>query len=368
VRSVAVADAQPPTPAPAPSDVAPEPAREAADNQWQAVDLELVVADETDGCPSRAEIAAAIDQLTGRRFVVEGSDVVVRLSVERASGQRLHVGIDVAEGLIDGDASRNFHRLRDLEQAAPCRELLRAAALSVSLHAAPQKAPDETMQRAPSPAASATDAGSVSDTPTRSSPGETQQPSPTEPPGIPQRQPQREAPEPGMPEVPTLGIGAAPLVSVGQSPGLGVGGELQLGIGSARWAVRLGASHVRSTGTTPEPSQPAQRVLAPATDLWLAGCRGFSAGRYRACALAGYSWLHARGRGFFVNRQQLLQTPWVGAQLGASWPLNTRFDAGPRLDVLLPLRPIELRVVGQEEPLWEMSPVTVRLALELFWH
>ncbi len=132
----------------------------------------------------------------------------------------------------------------------------------------------------------------------------------------------------------------------------------------AGWAALLGISHLRSTGNE---TAPAERVLAPATDVWLAGCWLDATARFKACAAGGYSWLAAVGRGFLVNRDALVQTPWLGAQLGLEWPVARALAMGPRLDVQVPLLHVELGIAGDEQPFWELPQLGLRLAWVAVW-
>jgi hypothetical protein len=120
---------------------------------------------------------------------------------------------------------------------------------------------------------------------------------------------------------------------------------------------------VRSTGSS---SANGERVVAPATDLWLAACFQALPG-VKGCAAGGYTWLLAAGRGFFVDRTDLVQTPRLGAQAGVEWPLNARLVTGPRLDLLVPLLGVELRVQGEAQPFWELPPIALRLAWVTAW-
>lgn len=191
-------------------------------------------------------------------------------------------------------------------------------------------------------------------------------PSAVAPPAV--RPPAAAAPRQERPRVSSASVtptlGAAPLLGVGQSPGIGLGGSLFGGLRAEDWSGTLSASYIVGTET---PRAGGGSARGTNTELALSACRLSSLRRMKVCIAGGQLWLRAEGRGFDVNRSALVQTTWLGAQVGGSWSVHADWRWGPRLDLMFPLKPLELRVQGEDAAFWTMPALAARAAVELHW-
>lgn len=92
-----------------------------------------------------------------------------------------------------------------------------------------------------------------------------------------------------------------------------------------------------------------------------------SASRLTWCILGGPWWLVAWGREFDIDRRTVLGTVRFGALASYLWPLSDTVSMGPAASVVVPLRPAELEVLGDEEVAWRGPPMAGRLSVLVQW-
>jgi hypothetical protein len=104
--------------------------------RWQHASLNLQIQAVAAECPTQANVATWVNELTGRTFVVDRAVAELTIRVVDAPNGDLSVNIVAEEQTPAGSVSTE---LRHFQRAFPCAELLRAAALTISLFAeAPQ--------------------------------------------------------------------------------------------------------------------------------------------------------------------------------------------------------------------------------------
>lgn len=372
------------------------------------------VAMEVTGCPTDVEVAAWIDELATEHLASGASrrdaevaacaldprprnatqDVLVR--VELASPElSASFDLDSAVNHIEAGpraeelpelaafvvlppngapamntvATRNSQPMRTLVQRVTCNELLRVAALSVSLIVTPEPLPDVVIARADPPLGSEPGletlglAGSSPETTTTVAlPANVAQPNDVSPatPAKPEGTPSSND---------TLGLvfGARASAGAGLNPGFNLGADGSIGIGVAPWWLEIYASYTSSAkGSIVRDAGLAGSVRSSTLELALLPCRRWAVG-YRVCAEAGYVMFAAEGHGFDANRDDNLNFWGAGGQASYSWPILGALSANLGLAVLVPLSRVDMRVSGVSEPVWQMPMLTARGAFGLEW-
>lgn len=383
---IATAPVEPSPPADS-SQLTPEPT-------WQSVRLSVDVEPTIVGCPQQPELTTWVNQLVGRAFVAETAAVELRIRVRHSESDAL-----VVELFSDDPASLHpAASLRRFERALPCGELLRAAALTVSLFA---KAPDEASPAAvmafpesqpdgPQPPASTdgevaaqplepsatgespvTAVDAVAAPPVNSAPESASSeaaltvPKPSPP-------PQQEAPRPdavdaAAPNSVSVIAGAAGLGALGLNPGVGLGGTLHGGVHVSQWELLIRGGYLASSGQTLTPAA-AGTVYGSTSELLLAACPTFTGSVVlRLCGSVGPVWVYAKGSGFDRDRRTLLTALTAGASAEWLFALSPTLAFGARVELLIPLAPVRYEVAGVPDASWTMWRVTPRGGLGFEW-
>lgn len=391
--------------------------------------VRLNVATEVSGCPTDVEVAAWVDELAAEHIATSASqhdaeaasctaetnprhtaqEVLVRVELARAeltvspnnaapnhleteprSVRLPELAAFVVLPLVGARPTNvapdpTTQPMRTLVQRVTCEELLRVAALSISLLVNPEPSSNAQPRTTATLGNSATPDGGATlnngaeprtDTFATSDVG----PSPE---AIAALAPARAAalPHDVSPATPAHAAsdttaGAAPLgfvlggrasVGGGLNPGFNLGVDGFAGIGITPWWLEVYASYASSAkGSIVRDAGLAGSVRSRTLELGLLPCRRWATG-YRICAEAGYVMFAAEGRGFDSDRDDNLNLWGVGGQGSYSWPLLGALWANLGLAVLVPLSRVDMRVSGVSEPVWQMPAVTARGALGLEW-
>lgn len=404
---------------PARAERAPEPL-------WQHVNLTLEVRATTADCPEQPRVATWVNDLVGREFVVPEAEVELAIGVDIAPNDELLVELVALETTSAGAPLRT--ELRRFQRASSCSELLRAAALTISLFAktpdgdaAPSAAtppPVIVEDSAPSGASELPAVASpVVPSPVVPSPQVSPLPpravsvpsplAPSAPPSPPVGDATAALPQPRSTQqvpadppsavsdsprpapngssfvsevdttesqaVPGLTFGAYALGALGANPGAGVGASGHVGLHWPEWQLLLRGGYLASTGQRLTPSE-LGTIYGPTAEVALAAC-GLLTGpvstptetRLRVCGVGGPLWVYARGRGFDQDRRATATTVAVGASLDLLVLLTAHWAFGVKVDALVPLKPVDYRLEGDPVPSWTMWPVAPRIGLGIEW-
>lgn len=407
---------------PALAERAPEPL-------WQHVNLKLDIRATNVDCPEQPRVATWVNDLVGREFVVPEAEVELAIGIEIAPNDELLVELVALETTSTGAPIRT--ELRRFQRASSCAELLRAAALTISLFAktpvadaAPSAAPSAAtpppeivegiappgaselpavpppaltplppqaapvpLPPAPPPAPPAAPSAPIGDVPAAPRQPEFTQQVAADPPPPPPPAPDssRTAPAPNgvafASEVetteaeagPGLTFGAHVLGALGSNPGAGVGASAQVGLHWPMWQLLLRGGYLGSTGQRLTPAEQGT-IYGPTAEVALAACGVFTGPALtaaetglRVCGVGGPLWVYARGRGFDQDRRATATTVAVGASLDLLILLSSRWAFGVKLDALVPLQPVDYRLEGDPAPSWTMWPVAPRIGLGIEW-
>lgn len=285
--------------------------------------------------------------------------------------------------------------MRELTQRVSCDELLRVAALSISLLINPATPPQSDAVAPPlvalgpeSPAReSPATEPPTTEPPTTGAPGAGETPASApanatqlEPSATSGDAPRREngdanraiSPPRASNASSTEALGpllqATAQVGAGLNPALNLGGELAIGARVGAWAIKASATYTASTKeTTVRRDALTGRVRAT---TWLFGaspCRTIDA-MLEVCATFVHATFAATGRGFDVNYDDTLRFWAVGARSAYVWPITRRLNSHLGLDVLVPLTRIDMRIEGESTAIWEMPLVAARVLWGVEWH
>lgn len=370
------------------------------------------VATEISGCPTDVEVATWIDELAAEHVAISASrrdaelaacapelrtrntaqDVLVRvelaspeLGISRASESAAdHIEAEPrAEALpelaafvvlptkgtpeLNTATARDSQPMRTLVQRVSCNELLRVAALSVSLIVTPEPLPKtDTFGAEPLVGAEPESERLVM----TGSSSEPIIPQPSAAAGLSDVSPKTQArPErtPSSDDALRFALGARASAGGGLNPGFNLGADGFLGIGVAPWWLEVYASYASSAkGSIVRDAGLAGSVRSRTLEFALLPCRRWATG-YQVCAEAGYVMFAAEGRGFDANRDDNLNFWGVGGQASYAWPVLGALSANLGLAVLVPLSRVDMRVSGVVEPVWQMPVLTARGAFGLEW-
>lgn len=401
-------------PVPARADVTPEP-------RWEQVNVRIDVDAAESTCPQAPEVAAWINDLVGRDFVVAEAPVELTIQVSDASNHELAVALVAVEHAPEASTTTE---LRRFQRALSCAELLRATALTISLFAKapatpnPQSAdaentvsrpvaPSERTPVSPTDQVAALESPAGPSAPTDGAPVteaapftppvaqadvvqpraaqpapavtpvlplqvDTPSPKATTPPvSVPPAAPRRVETNNEPPWRPVLGAGAHG--AVGVNPGIGIGGSAVLGLRSSTWEWLVRGAYSASTGERLTPNQPGT-IIGPTTELTLAVCPAFSGfpllGSHptlRVCGFGGAVWVYARGDGFERDRRAQKMTPMLGLSSELLFDLTAALAFGVRLDALVPFEPVSYQVLGEPSATWNMWSIAPRIGFGLEW-
>lgn len=386
-----------------------------------AVDVD--VAPEVDQCPTASELASWVNALAGGHVAastvelqrsnpacltapsalsasasVPTASVLVRVEPAPSTPEPEPRAPALAASLIlqrAPNATAVDSPLRSFVEHVSCEELLRVAALSISLLVAPVSPIDETATsedesstpsgELPEPAAPRTavistapsDAGSTAAT---LAPATNPHPLASQP-----RATQSRTAQPQTAEAPVTAphatdptrnvafmLGAAGSAGGGLNPGLNLGGELSAGLGRDAWSLRAYASlltsvkakAVRTSGLTG--SVRSRTFTVGATPCFTVGARTLG-GEFDLCLDAAYVTFDARGRGFDVNATDTLHFWCVGGHAVYLWPISGSLRGSLGFALLAPLAHVDMRLSGVDGAIWDMAPITGRLSLGLDW-
>ncbi|HEX2731833.1 MAG TPA: hypothetical protein VHM70_09515 [Polyangiaceae bacterium] len=350
-------------------DVDPE-VQAAPEPTWDAVALRADIGAGVFDCPPPAQVGAWANELVGRAFVIDSAPVELRIAVDKTPNQELRLELTAKEfGSPKETAEPRL--LRRFQNALPCSELLRAAALTISLFAINPRAPRETESGVAGPKPRATPAD---DAPALFTTGGEPQARPPQPKqqakpatsSSPAAENRAEAsPDRVNDLTPILaldGYGA-----LGVNPGGGLGGGAQVGLHSTLWEVRLRAGAMASAPYRLTPA-PRGQVRAPTSEVALALCR-LLRGRvtWSLCGFGGQLWLYAHGEQFENNHELLKRSPFVGASGELLWMLGPQLGVGPRLELLVPLVPWTYQVTDEPDAAWKMWSLAPRMGISVEW-
>lgn len=380
--------------------------------------LRLDIASSVVGCPSELEVAEWVNTLTGTAYAVDVAhaeanqgaclgasggestpsgkpsgkpariNVLIRVepsdtaSAElRAAQRQLHVANDDWRTIgavqkpelaaiimaLPSDTTDDLSEtapVRTFIQPATCEELLRVAALSISLLATESlTAPLATLptserpsEAAVSPASTTTDT-SVSKGTGRGTTGPVVSPSATAK--------EVNADALGPRPFPIWGMQAQG--GLGVAPGVNLGGALSAGLGWREWWLRISGSVSTSVkGANIRLEGLAATAVATTWTLGAQPCLTINED-YALCAGAGYALFNARGIGFDVDHSDQLGF-WMASVSGAYyWPLVASLRGSFGLELGVPWSRISMSVRGVAEPVWEMPPVSGALFVGLDW-
>ncbi len=382
-------------PTPAPSET-PRPSATQVDDDtnrtpepiWRHVELHLEVGDGL-RCPDLTQLRTWVNELAGSDFAVEQAPVVLLIRVARAPSDEVRVQVVAreppsTESSVQTDAQPVV--LRTFQRAESCSELLRATALTISLGASsptvsvdppvggdagPEKSdPESTTTQTPNestavlappqsaPVVAASHDGSRDAVP--------RTPPPRTPP--PRGDVAHPIPPPSAMRAPRLTIGAAGHGALGMNPGVGVGPSASFGVRLTDFELLLRGGYMASTGRQLPRAAPGT-IYGPTAEASLVGCLPVSplTGPVRVCALGGVLWVFARGKRFDRDGQALRTTLMLGGSADVLWNVGDHLAWGPRLEVLVPLVPVEFEVTGDPADSWTMWPVAPRVGLGIEW-
>lgn len=357
---------------------------------WSAVSLRLEVDPEVSSCASQSELSDWVNELVGRRFVDEGAPVELRVRVRQAQLEGLSVELLVREA----SPSQAESVLRNFEQTLPCAELLRAAALTISLFARNS----ESSQTTEPPAVASGEvplapldpegAGSPSvgspSVPPVNGQGLTPGGATELPPALVAPQPaERAAPRPeaterrDVPQPPRsseLGnkklqwlAGLGGLGALGVNPGVGAGGTAHVGVHLSQWDIILQGGYVVSSGRrlTTEGSG---LVYGSNSELSLSACPVFQGQvALRVCGSVGALWVYAEGRGFDRDRRDLSATLSVSGSAELLFRLGSQWALGTRAQLLVPMEPVRFQLADAPASAWTMWPLAPRASVGIEW-
>lgn len=372
------------------------------------------VAAEVSGCPTDVEVAAWVDELASEHVAISASQhdpnavACASQTAPRQAAQEVLVRVELApaelSGSLDGASGADHiatepqlemlpqlaafvvlppaeahaasvapntaakvapapttQPMRTLVQRVTCDELLRVAALSISLLVNLEPLPDvgtrtetfATSELGPSPETLAT----VAVPPTVAPPSDV---SPI-PPTVAEASAMRAQSPLGF----VLGIRGA--AGGGLNPGFNLGADGFVGIGIDPWWLEVYASYASSAkGSIVRDAGLAGSVRSRTLELAILPCRRWTNG-YQVCVEGGYVMFAAEGRGFDSDKDDNLNFWGAGGQGSYSWPLLGAFWANLGLAILVPLSRVDMRVSGVAEPVWQMPMVTARGAFGLEW-
>ena len=381
--------AQPETQSPQPTAPAAQGER-TPEPTWQWVRLRVDVEPTVSGCPPQPELTSWVNQLVGRAFVAEEAAVELRILVRRSLGDELVVELFAT----DPTTSQQPAVLRRFERGLPCSELLRAAALTISLFAKAPENPSpeavlafpESEPESPNPPTSAHDetgtqplAPSAATAPPAAVPNATPSTPPSSPTetetvvqaresnGLRQQEMAPSIPLDTTPSRVSVVVGAAGVGAVGLNPGVGLGATLHAGVHVSQWDLLVRGGHLASTGQELTPAEDGS-IFGSTSELLIAACPVFT-GRValRLCGNVGPLWVYARGRGFDRDRRALLTTLSVGGSAELLLELNPALALSARFELLAPLAPVKYEIDGDPDASWMTWKVAPRAAIGVEW-
>ena len=352
---------------------------------WSAISLRLEVDPEVSSCASQSEVSDWVNELVGRRFVEEGAPVELLVRVRQAQVEGLSVELLVREASPSGAESV----LRNFEQTLPCAELLRAAALTISLFArnseSAQTAEPSALASGEVPRAPLDPEGaSSSSVPPTDGQGLTPGVATELPPVSAAPQPaERAAPRPeaterrDVPQPPRSSeqgyknlqwlAGLGGLGALGVNPGVGAGATAHVGVHLSQWDMILQGGYVMSSGRrlTTEGSG---LVYASNSELSLSACPVFQGQvALRVCGSVGALWVYGEGRGFDRDRRDLSTTLSVSGSAELLFRLGSQWALGTRAQLLVPLEPVRFQLADTPASAWTMWPLAPRASVGIEW-
>ncbi len=265
--------------------------------------------------------------------------------------------------------------VRTLVQRVACDELLRVAALSISLLVDSEPPlPEANATTANSDLSGANILPQPNDrepaSPQRSVPSEIATPN-TNPPTTVSPEPPSDAVATSSPSLedwePYPVFGVRGHVGLGPNPAVNGGGAASLGVGVAQWWFQAYASFSTSAKRTLVRENGLTGYVRAAT--WTFGVEPCLtvANSLGVCVDAGYNSLDAEGRGFDVDRSEVVRFWSAGASGTYYWPLAGSLRGSVGLGVTLPLTRVTMSVSGVSDPIWQMPPLSGRVAAGIDW-
>lgn len=363
---------------------------ETSDPEREQIRLQLRIDTASSECPSADDVTEWVNQLAGRTYVRPDADAVVLVVVERATSGALSARVlrsasAAKPSSTDGvggteNAAAEPTLLRELQDGSSCRELLRAAALSLAVMAVSKppeatRAPVTPMLETDSPSNAAASESTPPSAPLAPSELE-RSPSPPRPADGIHSRPAQPGSAPASTrherarasEGPTLGVEPYVLLrlaassALGLNPGGALGASAAAALVARRWSVQASGEY-RVSGQAS--ARNAERVVGNSAG-WDVGLCLRVTDAWRGCGVGGYQWLFAQGSGFGTDHSVTLATATLGAELGFELPVSRHLAFDFAAALLVPTRPITLSVLTPtQSDVWSMSPVAARLLLGL---
>lgn len=386
--------------------------------------VHLDVAAEVNGCPSAAEVAQWVNTLTGRKSVSAATaesdscdaagagpavsdgrfDIWVRVELAQPNAASVSPDFVPAPDHLDGSPSKHDVQapelaafivalpldssplrsspaasssalpVRTLVQRVACDELLRVAALSISLLVDSEPTPSHV---------------NANPGPSNSNANILLQPNQGEPtsPGseVPRQNdaPSASPPSPVSPErrvsdIATSGprledddpypvFGVRGHVGLGLNPAVNGGAAASMGLGVQQWWLQAYASF--STSVKRAPARESGLTGYVRATTWTFGIEPCLTlvDTLGVCVDAGYNALDAQGSGFDVDRSEVVHFWSAGASGTYFWPLFGSLRGSVGLGLAVPLTRVTMSVSGVSEPIWQMPPLSGRVSAGIDW-
>lgn len=381
---------------------------------WAHVNLTLQLDTVAPNCPSHGDVTAWVNELAGWDFAWASAPVEVTIRVADTSNNELTVDVLSTEPTEAGVERKEW---RHFQSALSCAELVRAAALTISLLAKPPEPRAEVQPEGTSsdviaePLTAPNDGAQQVGMEQSNAPlgnaersvasiqhGTVLQPGSARQPPLPTYVPAPSStPEPS-PELPSTTeeasvsggnadartqfgessevgaiVGASATGALGMNPGVGLGASAHLGLSWPSWQLLLRGGYLASTGQKLRSSEQG-RIVGPTSELFLAACpvpAGVSVFHsepvLRLCAFGGAVWVFARGEGFARDRSDDVTTVAMGASAELLLRVSESLAFTVKLDALLPLKPVTYRLVGESSAGWTMWAIAPRLSVGMEW-
>lgn len=372
------------------------------------------VASDVQGCPSDADVASWVNALTARESTVgasrraEGcppaeadslasnvpipngpkSDIWVRVELARPDGPTVsphsapapdHLGgwtpkrnvgpMELAAFIVALPSSSNrphsspaavssARPVRTLVQRVSCDELLRVAALSISLLIdSKPPAPEQ-------PARAGRSDSSDADPVLQPTDATLARPEISPVPHAGAAPASSHAFGHGEP-FPVLGVRGH--AGLGLNPAVNWGGTASFGIGLARWWLQAYTSFSTSAKRTPVRGNGLTGYVRATT--WTFGIEPCHtvAKSLGVCVNAGYNAFNAQGLGFDVDGSEVVHFWSAGATGTYYWTITGSLRGSIGLGVTMPLTRVTMRLDGVHDPIWQMPPLSGRVSVGLDW-